>query len=146
MASLATPNGDGGHGDMRRGGLGVDPLLDLKGITKLQDFSGREEDWPEWHFRIKATMPLLGMYELIAKVEAMTEQPDQTQLTEIEIKQSHLLWSLLCQIVKGRAYTLLRLCPDGHGALAWWRIFQQYQTPSQITRHMAVLMGIMRPS
>ena len=115
--------------------LHPDGLFDLKGITRLLDFTGREEDWADWHYRTKAVMPLLGLYDLIVQVEAQQQSPDQAQLSQADQAKSKLLWSLLTQVCKGRAYTILRLCPDGCGVLVWWRLYQQYQTPTQITRH-----------
>ena len=124
---MAMPNGEGGapagadvQADVRPPvavpRVHPDALLDLKGITRLQEFTGREDDWADWHYRTKAVMPLLGLYDLVTQTEAQRVPPEQLNLSLEDQAKSKLLWSLLTQVCKGRAYTILRLCPDGCGA------------------------------
>ena len=120
-------------------------MVDLKGLTKLTPFSGAEEDWPEWHFRTKALGPLLGLAGIIRTAELATADPDEEAWSIQDRAASQLLWSILSQTLQGRAYSILRLVPEGRGATAWFRVYQDYQMPNQIPRQMAMLVGLLEP-
>ena len=120
-------------------------MVDIKGLAKLTPFSGAEEDWPEWHFRTKALGPLLGLSDMIRGAESSTTDPNESVFSERDKALSQLLWSILCQTLQGRAYSILRLVPEGLGATAWYRVYQDYQMPNQVPRQMALLVGLLEP-
>ena len=117
-------------------------LVDLKGQTKLVPISGSQDDWRDWHFRTKAAAPSLSLGGLILKSKQRAP-PDEASFTHRDRRSSLLLWPLLFQLVAGRAYTLLRLVPIGHGATAWHKTFAEYEAPDQVARQMNILVGLL---
>ena len=120
-------------------------MVDIKGLAKLVPFSGAEEDWPEWHFRTKALGPLLGLAGIMKIAETAVADPDEEAWNLQDKVASQLLWSILSQTLRGRAYLILRMVPEGHGATVWFRVYQDYQMPKQIPRQMAMLVGLLEP-
>ena len=80
-AVQATPNGDGGQppvagqptaqsADGTMTAMNLMRLVDLRGLAKLTAFSGAEEDWPEWKFRMRSLAPLLGLQRIFERAES----------------------------------------------------------------------------
>ena len=81
-------------------------LVDLKGLAKLPEFDGTDSTWPDWKFRFEAVIGLMGMESALK--EARTVVPDEDLLPDREKHMSSTLWSIMAQILHGRAYSLLK--------------------------------------
>ena len=115
-------------------------LVDLKGLAKLPDFDGAHSEWPDWKFRFEALVGLMGL-ETVMK-EARTAVPDEDLLPEREARMSSTLWSIMAQILHGRAYSLLKTVKRHHGLTAWNRLWKEYELPDQIPKQMAMLSSL----
>ena len=158
--SALRPNGEGGdvqapaahgvdvaddHGHARDVQRNISKLVDLRGLAKLTPFSGAEVDWPDWRFRTRALGPLLGLSKIFDAAERSIADPPEETWSDEDRTASQLLWSILSQTLQGRAYSILRLVSEGKGATAWYRIYQDYQMPTQIPKQMAILVGLLEP-
>ena len=70
---------------------------------------------------------------------------DETVLTNEQRQQSLMLWSLLAQLLHGRAYEIVRSVPEGEGLQAWRKLYFSYQLPDQVAKQTAMLVGLMEP-
>jgi hypothetical protein len=121
-------------------------LLDLKGLAKPVSFSGAEAEWADWKFRFLALRTLLGCAEDTQAVVKLDIEPNESVFTAEEKQRSQAIWGILAQYLHGRAYALLRLAPMGAGYTVWYRLWQEYETPDEVPRQMAVLMCLIQPT
>jgi hypothetical protein len=121
-------------------------LADLKGLARPTSFSGNEAEWSDWKFRFLALCALLGISDDLQTLVKLDIEPNESVLTAEEKQRSQVLWGILAQYLHGRAYALLRLAPLGAGYTVWYRLWQEYETPDEVPRQMAMLMGLIQPS
>jgi hypothetical protein len=119
-------------------------IVDLKGLLKLQTFDGSDKGWQDWCFRFTSIAVLLNLEPTMKAVAAQKDAFDDDLATGIEAEVSLLLWGLLVQCVHGRAYSILRSYPRGHGLFVWQALVREY-APSSTAKHMSVLAGLLSP-
>ena len=118
-------------------------LVDLKGLAKLPEFDGTDSTWPDWKFRFEAVIGLMGMESALK--EARTAVPDEDLLPDREKHMSSTLWSIMAQILHGRAYSLLKTVKPHFGFTAWNRLWKEYELPDQVPKQMAMLSSLLKP-
>ena len=120
-------------------------LVDLRGIARPPTFSGKDEEWPEFRFRMEAIASLLGCEEILVDALKGNDDADMDLLTEDEFARSKFLYNLLVQICHGRALALIRLIKQSNGEAAWRRLVMEYE-PDLAGRHCAILAGLLTPT
>ena len=111
-------------------------LIDLRGVGRPPTFSGKEEDWADFKFRMESAGSLLGL-------ECVMEGPEKPLSPEETIK-AKFLYNLLVQVCEGRGLLLIRQVRRADGAAAWRRLRMEYE-PDVASRHCAVLAGLLSP-
>ena len=120
-------------------------LVDMKGVAKPQEFSGRQQDWSEWRFRFAAIAELMGLNTHMEDAARQRNPIDKAQLNENLCVQGQLLYNLLVHLVGGKALAILRCVQSGNGYEAWRRICTEYE-PATPVRYTSMLTGILSPS
>ena len=118
-------------------------LVDLKGLAKLPEFDGTDASWPDWKIRFEALIGLMGMESALK--EARTVVPDEDLLPDRDKRMSSTLWSIMAQILHGRAYSLLKTVKPHFGFTAWNRLWKGYELPDQVPKQMAMLSSLLKP-
>ena len=122
-------------------------LVDLKGLAKVEPFSGREAEWASWRFRFQNVLGLLpGLDALMDRAAEHRGELIEQELSPTAQAQSHLLWALLVQLCRGRAFLIVRLGQKNCGFAAWNRLCAEYQQPDVVARNLAVMMGLLQPT
>ena len=120
--------------------------VDLKGLAKIEPFSGLEREWPAWKYRFQSTMGLIGgMEELLSAAAREPEPFDEGLLPDHVRQRSHLLWALLVHVCRGRAFLLVKVGVRNAGFSAWQRLCGEYDHPRQVGKQLAQLTGILEP-
>ena len=128
-----------------RDGRDFTRCVDVRNLMKLPDFSGTQEDWVEFRFRFESVMSLLELEKPMAVALGCEDAALANEvLPDAQQQQARLLFGALIQCCSGRALAVARLCPPGHGFLAWQRIVREYE-PETVGRHVAMLVGILSP-
>ena len=122
----------------------VRPRVDLKGWARPPYFNGTESDWPEFKSRLENLASLFDLEELLTQAGAYGGSIVFDDLTSDERANTKFLYSLLVQVCAGRAMKLIRLVPRHDGFSAWQRLVQEYE-PQLLSRHCAMLAGILSP-
>ena len=120
-------------------------LVDMKGVAKPQEFSGRQQDWSEWRFRFVAIAELMGINTNMEDAARQRNPIEKKQLNENLCIQGQLLYNVLVHLVGGKALTILRCVQSGNGYEAWRRICTEYE-PATPVRYTSMLTGILSPS
>ena len=121
-------------------------LLDTKGLLKLPDFSGRDEDFVDWYEQFINVIAPMHLDEITEAVGRMDRPPLFSQMNEEQITKSKLLFTLLHHSTKdaGRATPLVRQAMDRNGFWAFWALCREYRAPS--TDRLAMLYdGLTHP-
>ena len=78
-------------------------LIDCRGDIKLQEFSGRDEDWPAWAVKAHAFFAMMNWDTLVDSVEANREADvANAAMGEQAATVSKLLHALLTSKLKGQ--------------------------------------------
>jgi hypothetical protein len=121
-------------------------MVDLKGLQRPPTFSGKSEDWTEFKFRFEGIAALLVLDGVLSGCLRVSEEElAGDRLCEEDAARSHILYSLLQNLVSGRAMAILKLVPNRNGALAWRRLVAEYE-PKSASRAVAQLVNILAPS
>ena len=107
-------------------------LVDMKGVAKPQEFSGRQQDWSEWRFRFAAIAELMGLNTHMEDAARQRNPIDKAQLNENLCVQRQLLYNLLVHLVGGKALAILRCVQSGNGYEAWRRICTEYEPATPV--------------
>ena len=120
-------------------------LVDSRGDVKLQEFSGRDEDWPSWPIKAHAFFALMGWDEFIDTVEASTDMAvDNAHLGERGAAVSKLLHAMLITKTQRKALAMVTLAGRHEGFVAWRAIKAEYE-PGVGNRFAAMLSGLLNP-
>ncbi len=124
-------------------------LVDLKGLAKLPAFTGEDADYQEWKFRFMVVMGLMELDPQMREAEALPTEVSWEKLSDIGRAQSRLVFSILAQVLQGRALNLLKLSSPllsrPHGFEAWRCLVREYE-PRLGARSVAQLSALLAPS
>ena len=122
----------------------VDPRI----LERVRDFSGRDEDFAEWHVRMCSLAELLGLGDemRVACSEPYEATMDMGALPDEECRdKARALYHILLQACSGKAMTIVRAVPEHNGLVAWRRLINEYR-PEVASRHNAMLMALLTPA
>lgn len=102
--------------------------VDLKSLGKPTQFSGLEEDWPEWSFVMRAYIGMMNIMDarLMERVEANTGELRTAAMDEEMLSRSNMLWYALTMLVKGKALMLIKRVEANNGLEAWRCLVHYY--------------------
>ena len=121
------------------------PILDTRGLTKVPQFSGKDQDWGEFCFRFESYTALLGL-ESMMEIASSHRGPIVMDGEGEDAKTaSRTLFHLPVQTTEGKALKLLRACPRNNGAEAWRLLKSEYE-PAIAGRFAAVLQSLLSPA
>jgi hypothetical protein len=124
------------------GDLGMKPV-DLKSLAKPPQFTGKDEDFVEWRFKMES---LNGLLQLEEAMEAAAQTESMSEAVADRWKpSSKLVYNLLATVCSGRALTIVKLVPQRNGFVAWRRLCMEFE-PANSPRHLALLVTIMTPT
>ena len=125
-------------------------LIDTRTVGKLENFSGKAVDWSDWSFKATSWFALLQMEDgqsPIAVLDAARDNPEvleQGTFTVPVQNFSIILFTVLVQVVQGKALGIVKTSPRMNGLEAWRRLFREYESSSG-TRLNALLGGLLNP-
>lgn len=96
-------------------------VVDPKILERLRDFSGRDEDFPEWSTKLQGLASLFGLDEVM---RIAINEPDESvvrgaQDIDDEVRaKSRALYFMLLQACQGKAFTIVRASRTTTGS---WR-------------------------
>ena len=122
-------------------------LLDVKGLLKLPDFSGRDEDFQSFYESFVNLLAAMDLDEIVEYVGRMSDPPSFTIMTPRQKQQAKLLYVLLSHVTQnaGRATKLVRQIKDRNGFWAWHSVCQEFRKTSA-DRLTAMHDGLLHPS
>eukprot|EP00972_Heterocapsa_arctica_P030548 4496859-Heterocapsa_arctica.AAC.1 len=121
-------------------------LVDLKGVARPPEFSGREDhDWYECKFRFSSAMSLLGILPAMRYCADIPYPVDYHAISPDGRQKNTLLYNLLVQLVRGRALAVVRGVDDANGLEVWRQLQLEYE-PRRAARYAQMLQGILTPT
>jgi hypothetical protein len=114
--------------------------------VRVQEFAGKPEDWSDWAFALKRSIRAQSKtaFDLLAKVEQLSDDVDELDLTEEEDAVSGELYDILCQMCRGEALTVIRNVPECQGGRAWQKLFRKHN-PKTVARMIKLLGEVTAP-
>ena len=120
-------------------------LVDTRIIDKPGKFSGKSGDWKDWSesfqsFCAAAEEELGESMKAVARLEKTLLTAD---MTPTQRRHSRQLWSMVVQLLGGKARELRRnVCETGSGLEVWRALHQEYE-PQVKNRHAGMLGQIL---
>ena len=84
------------------GGALNTPSFDIRSIPKIESFTGRDEEWPDWKFQAKAYFMVAGLGPSLKMLEDLEEPPDLIDTRADVEEQAHFLYNVLCMTLEGK--------------------------------------------
>jgi len=119
-------------------------LLSLKDIRATTAFSGDAIDFEGWVFEAEAMARELGWEDLWMAARDEVDPIDVVRLNAGAVRIADNLYSLLAMRTRGKAQTIVKLCPRGNGFEALRRIYKEYR-PSGDEPELSQLTTIVQP-
>ena len=130
-------------------------VIDTRGLSKVHEFSGKEEDFPKWNFWFLSYAALISprMKQLMLWCDAQPECPKKADMVaygDPDISRlSETLYHVLVQLcTKGKAVSVLMLqaetIEEGNGFLAYCNVKNTMQ-PRLGGRYAAMLGLLLNP-
>lgn len=133
------------HGGMLAASEMEDFTASLRRAVKPEQFSGRDEDWPQWSELIMDYLAGFGL-EVLLRMAASMETPIDLRACKPEVQSvAPLIHRLLRHTCRtGKAALAVQRAPRGNGWEAWRQLMQAY-VPKVGGRLVAILMGLLNP-
>ena len=124
----------------------IQMALDSRVIKAPKDFTGRDEEWNSFKFKLRNYLTLLDVdYDsLLDSSEASELEIRQDALGETAKKLSVQLYALLAQLCQDRALKLVKKVKDRCGFEVWRLLHTRYE-PKVDGRFMGMLSSILNP-
>jgi len=114
-------------------------MLSLKDIRSFGQFSGMEGDWSSWSFAFEAATGSIGWGSAITSSVTHDTDISFTALSRVNQSIAKNLYTLLALTCKGKALSIIKLCPEGNGLEAVRRLYHEYRPRGdEHTRHADV--------
>ena len=141
MQGTGVPTATGG-GHNRR-------ILESKGVSRVDAFSGKETQWKEWSFQFRVAIKAMGSRVAIMMQKAELEE-EGYDVDALELEYSNMdvtkvageLYDLLCLCVKGDPLILVQGVVSMNGFQAWSRLYRRFNpvTPARALQAMIAVM------
>ena len=100
---------------------------------KPSEFSGKEEDWPDWAFEVRtfsgAHHPrLLALMQSAENVAIDAERLKRTSLNEFDSRLSGQLFALASTRLKGKVRNKAALAGPGEGFVLWRALVDEFES------------------
>ena len=144
LQGASQPAANGNYGQNRR-------VLELKGVSRVDSFSGKESQWREWSFQLRVAVK--AMEGVAAEIMSRVEQDDTAHdLAALELefaskditKLSGELYDILCLCLKGDPLVLVQGVTSLNGFEAWGKMYRRYN-PVTPARALQAMIGVMVP-
>ena len=127
-------------------------VLEAKGVSRVDTFTGKDSQWREWAFQFKVAVMVMNtsVAEILAKVEV---EEDGHKLDDLELEFGNLevekaageLYDLLCLCLKGDPLVLVQGVTSMNGFEAWGRLYMRHN-PITPARALKAMIAVMVPS
>jgi hypothetical protein len=139
------------HGGVGGGGGARKKRLDMK-YMRLNDFSGKAEDWTDWAFAFRRAVRVADRdcFDMMEEVERDPKEIDETKLEDgfaedgDAAEVSTELYDLLCTVVKGDALAVLKSVDEFKGFQAWQKLWMRFN-PKTSARAIRLLTEVCSP-
>ena len=124
----------------------LESVVDMRLLNRLPSFNGDDSEWKTWSFVFES---MASLVDLDGLMERCTAEPTEANLhlsaqtAEMQVRMK-ALYHVLITTCKGKALSLLQMCPRHNGAITWRRMKEEYE-PRSGGRLTALLMGLLRP-
>ena len=135
------------------GSIGGNPgnrrILDPRGVSRVDAFTGKESQWREWAFQLRVAIKAMASEaaEIMGRCEV---SEGARKLEDLELEFENLavtkvageLYDLLCLCLKGDALILAQGVTSMNGFEAWGRLFRRFNpvTPARALQAMIAVM------
>ena len=121
------PGVSAASGDPRK-----DPLTSRRSFLAVPKFSGKQEDWDDWYFRMKRFLEdEPGFQEFIKATEDLVEEMKPTDsMSDSYSWMNGQLYNVLAMNVEGSAFAIVKSladAPEVRGVNAWMRLMREYK-------------------
>ena len=121
-------------------------IFDMKNLMKLPPFDGEDGKWREWKFGIENVLSMMSLDRLMKWAEKTNSVDLEIEFfSEDKLEAARFLYGILIQVCTGKALSILRLCEDKNGLLAWLKLCEEYE-PRIAMRNNAMLASLMQPN
>jgi hypothetical protein len=109
--------------------------------AKLEEYSGKKEDWTDWSFSFKKMIKMRcrPAYDRIIEMEDGDFDEDLLGQTDELTQISAELYDILCQVCRGDARTLLMTVDDMNGFQGWQALYRE--SNSRTVARMIKMLG-----
>ena len=124
-------------------------VLEPKGVSRVDSYTGKEGSWREWSFQFRVAVKAMesSTVEILTKVE----QDDKAhEVNDLELEYSELdvkklageLFDVLCLCLKGEPLVLVQSVVSMNGFEAWGKLYRRYNpiTPASALQAMIFVM------
>ena len=106
--------------------------VELKGFGRPPSFNGRDDQWPDWSFVMRAYLATVGdeLSTLLERVEGTTTPVTVAELERnvpgitSQLRQSYYQLAMTCT---GPALGVIKAVEKNNGLEAWRRLHQRYE-------------------
>ena len=90
-------------------------LLDLRGVGRFPEFSGKDTEWQDWKFKFQVCADMMGLGELMRTAARWATTTTAQEQHPSNLERARLLYGILVQVCSGRAMGILRTVQESNG-------------------------------